>query len=385
MSPHPHKTWIEISRQALIHNVGVFRKQLGKKTQLMAVVKANAYGHDAKLVVPFMQKSGASWLGVDSIDEALILREVSDEVPILILGYTPMARLEEAAQHGFRLTTYTTETVRALGAIAKRKKNAVRVHMKCETGTMRQGVLFPDVVSFAKLIGSFPGLILEGLSTHYANIEDTTDHSYATQQLVKFKRACHALENVGIRVPLRHASCTAAALFFPETHFNLARVGLGLYGLWPFASFSTSKEGESKRGWTKDALKPVLTWKTIVAQIKKIPRGTPVSYGLTERVNRASTVAIIPVGYYDGYDRALSSVGTVLIRGQSAKVLGRICMNMMVVDVTSIKDVHLEDEVVLIGTQGSRVVTADDMAKKVGTINYEVVTRINPIIPRILI
>ncbi len=364
-----------------MHNVGSFRKYIGKKTQLMAIIKANAYGHDAKLILPIILKSGASWIGVDSIDEALNIKDIGDEVPILILGYTPIARLLDAARHGFRLTIYNTETIRALGKIAKTHKLVIRVHIKCETGTTRQGVVLSELVPFAKFIGTFPGLILEGLSTHFANSEDVRDASYVSRQLVAFKRAYTALENVGIRVPVRHTACTAATLRFPETHFNLVRVGLGLYGLWPYSGVPS----EIKKGWTSDSLKPILTWKTIVAQIKTVAKGTPIGYGLTERVARASKIAVIPVGYWDGYDRKLSSVGTVLIHGKTAKVMGRICMNMMMVDVTNIKGVRLEDEVVLIGRQGGGVVTANDMAKKIGTINYEVVTRINPMIPRILV
>lgn len=384
MRAHLHKTWIELSRAALINNVGAFRRHLGKKTALMAVVKANAYGHGAGLLVPTMLKSGASWLGVDSIDEALEIEPYADEAPVLILGYTPMARLAEVAQYGFRLTVYNPETIKALGSIAKRTQKSVRLHIKCETGTTRQGVPFGDLITFAKLIGDFPGLIIEGISTHFANIEDTTDHTYATQQLLKFKRAYSALENIGIRVPIRHTACTAAAMLFPETHFNLARVGLGLYGLSPF-HFSPSKEGDIKMGLSKNSLQPVLTWKTVVAQVKTVLRHTPVSYGLTERTTRTTKVAVLPIGYFNGYDRGLSRVGKVLIRGQSARVLGRVCMNMIMVDVTDINDVRIEDEVVLLGRQGRGVVTAHEMAHLLGTINYEVVSRLNPLITRLLV
>ncbi len=384
MSQHPLKTWIEISRQKLASNVNAFRKLLGPQTQMLAVVKANAYGHGAKEITPVVLKSGASWLGVDSIDEALELScqpEVKKETSILILGYTSLARLTEAVRHHFRLIVYNPETIRALGKITKQLGLSARIHLKAETGTARQGVLFEDIMDLVRLIGSYPGLILEGLSTHFANIEDTTDHSYAQMQLLKFRRISAALENIGCRVPIRHTACTAAAILFPETHFNLARIGIGLYGLWP--SRETQISATAQR--LKLNLQPILTWKTIIAQVKRIPRGQPVSYGLTEQVSRDSKIAILPIGYRDGYDRKLSSVGAVLIRGQSAKILGRVCMNMTVVDVTDIAGARSEDEVVLIGRQGRGVVTAEELARKIGTINYEVVTRINPLIPRQLV
>ncbi len=378
MLRHPYKTWVEISRQALIHNIGVFKKLIGTKTQLMAVVKSNAYGHDLEHVVPIMARSAVSWFGVDSIDEALRIDALRDEHPVLILGYTPLNRLEEAVRHGYRLTVYNSETIRALGKITKRLNRQSYVHIKCETGTGRQGISLEELVPLARLIGTFPGLILEGLSTHFANIEDTTDHSYAEAQLLKFKRMITMLENVGIRVPVKHAACSAATILFPETHFTMARVGVSLYGHWPSRETLVSANGLRR----KIELKPVLTWKTCIAQIKKLPRGASVSYGLTERLSRDSRIAVLPIGYWDGFDRKLSSVGTVLVQGKRAKILGRICMNMCLADVTDIRSARLEDEVVLIGRQGREMIPAEEIAQKINTINYEVITRINPLIPR---
>lgn len=379
MLNHPYKTWVEISRQALTHNVGQFHKLLKKGTRLMAIVKSNAYGHGARELVPILHRAGIVWYGVDSIDEAKDINAIRDEYYTLILGYTLQNRLEEAVKNNFRLTVYNPETINTLGEITKRLNKPAYLHIKCETGTSRQGVTLKDLIPLAKLIGKHKHLILEGLSTHYANIEDTTDHSYAKTQLLNFKRMIRALENIGIRVPIKHASCSAAAMLFPETHFNIARVGIGLYGLWPSPETVISAKEQNK----KIDLKPVLTWKTCVAQVKSIPKGTPVSYGLTEEVGRNSKLAVLPIGYRDGFDRGLSSVGTVLIHGQRARVVGRVCMNMCNVDVTDIRGVKTEDEVVLIGQQGSRTISTNDLAQKIDTINYEIVTRLNPLIPRI--
>ena len=381
MLKQKNKTWIEISRNALIQNVRIFRRILGKKSYLMAVVKSNAYGHGAKEVVPIFLKAGADWFGVDSIDEALQIKELAKNAPILILGFTPNNRLEEVVKNGFRLTVYNDQTVESLGKIVKRLNTPVYLHIKCETGTSRQGVTLDKLVPFAKKITENKNLILEGLSTHFANIEDTTDSSYAKRQLVQFKRMYGALQNVGIKVSIRHTACTAAAMIYKETHFNMARVGIGLYGLW---SSKETKKTVQKFG-KKINLLPSLTWKSCIAQIKEIPLGTPVSYGLTEETKRNSKIAVLPIGYWDGLDRGLSSIGEVLINGKRAKIMGRICMNICMVDVTHIKGIHVEDEVVIIGKSGSSVISAEEIAEKLGTINYEIVTRINPTIPRIII
>jgi len=233
----------------------------------------------------------------------------------------------------------------------------------------------------AKLIKKYPQINIEGIYTHYANIEDTTNHSYARQQLKRFKEAIELLKKNGIKIPLKHTACSAAVILFPETYFDMVRLGISMYGLWPSPeTFVSAKEKSRKLN-----LEPALTWKTKIAQIKQIKAGTPISYGLTERVSQDSKIAVLPIGYWDGYDRKLSGIGNVLIRGRRCKVLGRVCMNMIIVDVSHISDVKLEDEVVLLGKQESEEITADELAQKIGTINYEVVTRINPLIPRIVI
>lgn len=379
MASHLYKTWIEISRSALTHNAGVFKKLIGPKKQLLAVIKANAYGHDAEKVIAPLIKGGVTWLGVDSIDEALRIESVRNDLQVLILGYTLNDRLEEALAHGYRLTVYNPETIKSLGEITRRLKLPAILHVKCETGTSRQGVLPEDLVPLVKLIKKYPKLVLEGISTHFANIEDTSDHSYADTQLLKFKRLVHSLENIGIRVPIKHAACTAATILFPEAHLNMVRVGHGIYGL------KSLPDAVKELDTHKLYLKPVLSWKTKIAQVKKLPRGTPIGYGLTERLSRDSRVAVIPVGYADGYDRKLSRIGQVLIGNQRAKILGRVCMNMMMADVTNIRGVKVEDNVVLIGRQGREVITANDLAAKIDTIDYEIVSRINPLIPRFLV
>jgi len=375
-----HKTWIEINKKALQNNIQQFQKLIGDKVKLMAVVKANAYGHGLIEVAKIATESDVDWLGVDSIDEAIKLKKAGIKTPILILGYTLLSRLKDVVKYDLRQVVYNKETVQGL-ALNNKKAKPLKIHLKIETGTSRQGLEKEELLELAKFINKFPNIEIEGTHTHYANIEDTTNHSYARQQLKRFKEAIELLEKNGIKIPLKHTACSAAVILFPETYFDMVRLGISMYGLWPSPeTFVSAKEKNRKLN-----LEPALTWKTKIAQIKQIKAGTPISYGLTERVSQDSKIAVLPIGYWDGYDRKLSGVGNVLIRGKRCKVLGRICMNMIIVDVSHIPDIKLEDEVVLLGKQGQEEILADELAQKIGTINYEVVTRINPLIPRIVI
>jgi len=352
---------------------------IGNKVKLMAAVKANAYGHGLVEVAKIAMSSGVLWLGVDSIDEAVELRKAGIDTSILILGYTLLLRLEDVVKYDLRQVVYNKETIEKFGSLAP--KNKIKIHLKVETGTSRQGLEKEELLEIAKLIKKYPQIEIEGIYTHYANIEDTTDHSYAQQQLQRFKEAVDLLEKNNIKIPIKHTACSAAVILFPETYFDMVRVGISMYGLWPSKETFVSAQEKDR----KIKLEPALIWKTKVAQIKKIKAGTPISYGLTERASQDSKIAVLPVGYWDGYDRKLSGVANVLIKGKRCKVLGRVCMNMTMVDVSHISNVKLEDEVVLLGKQGSEEITVDELVQKIGTINYEVVTRINPLIPRIVL
>jgi alanine racemase len=222
--------------------------------------------------------------------------------------------------------------------------------------------------------------VLEGYSTHFANIEDTTDPTYPTAQIRRYESMIKALDKAGYAAPVTHAACTAAAMIFPQTHRQLVRLGIGLYGLWPSREAMVSSR---ERGVGLE-LRPVLSWKTRVAQVKWLPAGAYIGYGCTFRTTRKTRLAILPVGYYDGYDRKLSNTAHVLIRGRRAPIRGRICMNLCMADVTDIPAVKVEDEAVLVGAQKKERITAEQLAGWVGTINYEVVSRINPLHPRVL-
>lgn len=370
------KTWIEISRSALRHNAAELRRAVGRRVKLMAVVKSNAYGHGTTEVVRAVG-SQADWFGVDSLPEAEAVRRAGSKKPVLILGYTRHDQLRETVRRGFSLTVYNRPTIERLARLASKSRPA-RLHLKIETGTSRQGILTKDIGRMAGIIRKSRHLVLEGVSTHYANIEDTADPTYALGQLRRFKEALTALATHGLEPRLKHTACSAAALLYPESRFDLVRTGISLYGLW---SSELTRNSLTAAGADID-LRPALTWKTVVAQVKRLPKGTPVSYGLTERLAKDSIVAVLPVGYWDGLDRGLSSVGRVLIRGRRARILGRVCMNICVVDVSGIPGVGPEDEVVLLGRQGRERVSAEEVAGRIDTINYEVVTRINPMLPR---
>jgi alanine racemase len=373
---------ILINRRALVHNITEFRRIIGPKRKFMAVVKANAYGHGLLEVARIAVENGVDWLGVNSVGEGTALRAAGIRVPVLVLGYVPLGGLEEAVAQDLRLIVYNRETVARLAAVARRLGKTARVHVKVETGTRRQGVEAAEVWLFVREIRRRGGLIVEGLSSHFANIEDTTKHDYPLVQLEAFKGASRRLRARGVRVPVRHMSCTASTILFPETDFNMARVGIGLYGYWP------SKETYLSCLQTKRKplrLEPVLSWKARIAQVKRVPADAFIGYGCTYKTTRPTILAVVPVGYFDGYDRGLSNASHVLVRGRRAPVRGRVAMDFFMADVTDIPGVRLEDEVTLLGGDGREKILADDLAALAGTICYEILARINPLIPRIVV
>lgn len=369
-----HLKWVEIDSEALRKNISSFRNLIGPDRLLYPVVKANAYGHDLLLVTSIIQDL-VDGFAVNHLDEALAIRNSGIDKPILTLGYTLKARLNEAVVNDISLGVYDKDVINELGSINK----PVKVHIKVETGTSRQGVLLSDLEDFILHIQQFPNVEIEGIYTHYANIEDTTDHSYAELQLDRFKKAVEITKKLGLNIPIKHTACTAATILFPETYFDMVRVGIGTYGYWSSNETLLSAKQSDRQDLD---LVPALTWKTRVAQIKWIEEGTPIGYGLTHITTRRTKIAVLPVGYSDGYDRKLSNNSYVTIKGERAPVLGRIMMNTIVVDVTDIEDARPEDEVVLLGKGG---MSAEEMASRAGTINYEIVTRINWDLKRVVV
>lgn len=372
------RSWVEVSESALVHNIKSVRNLLAQGTELTAVIKSNAYGHGLLEVAEIAHKQGVARFAVDSLDEALAVRSKLPDVWILVMGFMNPVRIHEAVRANISFVAYSDLY---LSELKKIDQNKAKIHLKIETGTMRQGLCGEELYEYARQLKEIPGVLIEGMYTHFANIEDTTDHSFALKQLERFDKEIQELKTRGIEPPIKHAACSAAIILLYKTHFDIARLGISLYGLW--SSKETRAISQQKTPDFK--LKPALTWKTRIAQIKSAEAGTSVSYGLTEALARKSKLAVLPTGYWDGYDRGLSSVGHVLIGGIRCKVIGRICMNMMVVDVTDVSDAKEGDEAVLLGKQGNDEITADAVAAKINTINYEVVTRINPQIKRIVV
>ncbi|KPJ88065.1 MAG: hypothetical protein AMS17_06705 [Spirochaetes bacterium DG_61] len=368
--------WIELDSDAPDHNLQELRRCAKQDVLFCAIVKSNAYGHGVSQMIRLLQS--ADWFAVNSLEEGIELRELGVEKPILLLGHVPIAHLEDAVHADLRLTVYNRETIEALSRI-ETADTPVKVHVKVETGTARQGVLPEEVLDFVHFIQKNRGIQLEGISTHFANIEDTLNHEYAEKQLATFKEVLEVLRKDGVKPPIVHTACTAASILFPETHYSMLRAGIGLYGLWP--SRETYLSALMGKLYVPK-LRSILTWKTRIVQIKKLREGSYVGYGCTYRTTRPTNLAVLPVGYADGYDRNLSNTAYVLVNGKRASVIGRVCMNLTMIDVTDIPDVKLENEVVLLGSWGDERITAELMANWAGTINYEIVTRISPSLER---
>ncbi len=374
-------TWVEIDQAALVSNIRTFRTRIRPEVRLQAVVKSNAYGHGLEPVARIAAASGIDSFGVHTVDEAESLWRLALDRPVLILGYLGAAQAGRAVAAGAEVTVYNLETIQALSAAASAAGKTVRCHVKVETGVNRQGILPENLDPFLDRTLALPGIALAGVSTHFANIEDTTDHSYALRQLALFEELS---TRVRARAPeaIRHCACSAAVLTMQETSFEMVRVGISLYGLWPsketLLSCMLAGDGATP-------LAPVLTWKTRIAQVKEAPSGAFVGYGCAYRATRPTRIAVLPVGYADGYDRRLSGIGHVLIAGSRAPILGRICMNIFMIDVTDIPEAGLEDEAVLLGRQGTEEVGASQIALQCNTIAYEIVARIGPHIARIVV
>lgn len=369
--------WVELDREVPDHNLRELRKGLRKGTILCAVVKANAYGHGVKEMIPLLPS--ADWFAVNSLEEGVELREMAEKRPVLVLGHVPLDALQEAVARNLDLTVYNRETLEALAQLDLGSIGPARLHLKVETGTGRQGILPSEVKGFVGQLKSVAGAKLVGVSTHFANIEDTLNHDYAQAQLDRFGDVLSILDRLDIKADFIHAAATAAGILFSKTHFNLVRAGIGIYGLWPSReTYLSTLLGHRP----VPDLRPVLTWKTRIVQIKNLPEGSYIGYGCTYRATRPIRVAVLPVGYAEGYDRKLGNAAYVLIRGKRAPVIGRVCMNLTMVDISDIPHAGLEEEVVLLGQDGEERVSAESMAEWAGTINYEIVTRISPLFPR---
>jgi len=368
-------TWAEISVSALEHNLSEVRRLVGPQTEIMAVVKANAYGHGLVPAARVFAGKGADWLGVARASEAVELRRAGLSLPILVLGYTPPEQYPYLLDYNITQTIYDFELARMLSEAAGERGQTAKVHLKVDTGMGRLGFLLErDIYARILEITELPSIEVDGLFTHFA-AADAADKTYTRRQFDAFvELTCH-LGQDGIDIPYLHVANSAATIDLPESHMNLVRVGLMLYGLYP--SKYVNK--------TRVDLQPAMSLKSRVGMVKNVPAGTFVSYGCTYVTPAPTTLATIPIGYADGYTRLLSNKGEVLIRGQRAPVVGRVCMDQIIVDVGHIPGVQVGDEVVMYGRQGDAVLPVEEVAEKIGTITYEVLCAVTARVPRVYV
>jgi alanine racemase len=365
----PTQALIDLS--AIEHNLGMVRTAVGPGVKILAVVKADAYGHGMIEVARVVQASGAEWLGVGSVWEGKRLRDASIGGPILVLGPTAPRESPLLIRCNLSQVVSSPELAEALSAETRRKKTEAGVHLKIDSGMGRLGVRPEESLDFCQFLSRLPGLRLEGLMTHFATA-DFQDKSYTRYQLGRFQEIADRLEAKGFQFPLRHAANSAAIIDLPESHLDLVRPGIMLYGCHPSPAVSHAFP-----------LRPALTFRTEVGDLKSLRPGESVSYGRSFIASRPTQIAVLPVGYADGYDRGLSNRAHVILRGQQAPVIGTICMDMTAVDVTDILDVKKGDEVVLFGRQGDVEVFAEDIASLLGTIPYEVLCSIGGRVERV--
>lgn len=362
-------TIAEISLNAIISNFNKVKLKVGNR-KILAVVKASAYGHGAISVAKKLVSGGVDMLGVATVEEGIELRDAGITHPIVVLlGITP-DEVNPLLENDLIPVIYNLSIARRVSEESNKKGKITNIHIKIDTGMGRLGIIAEDSIDKIREIAELKGLRLEGLMTHFADA-DLSDKEYAIFQLKRFSNVIKDLKKIGISFPLRHASNSAAILTFPDAHLDMVRPGIMLYGYFPSDRIKSPE------------LKPALTLKSRILTLKRVPEGTPISYGKTFVTKRESIIAILPIGYADGYNRNLSNKGEVLIKKMKAPVVGRICMDMTMVDVTGIPDIKEGDEAVLIGEQGKYFITATDIAKLTDTIPYEVLCSISRRVKRV--
>jgi alanine racemase len=364
-------TWVDIDLEAVASNVRRIKEIVGPDVEVLAVLKADAYGHGAVKVAHTAVNNGASFCGVASLNEAVRLREAGIGVPILILGYTPAWQAREALRYDATITLYDPDVARAFSRAATDLRRVARAHIKVDTGMGRLGLLPEQVLSFVREVRGLPGLELEGVFTHFS-IADDANLAYTRQQLGHFRGVIAQLESIGVTFRYMHCANSAALLRMPEARLTMVRLGLAMYGLQPSVHVPLPV-----------GFRPALTWKTTIAQVKTLPLGSYVSYGNAYRTDSEETIAVIPVGYADGFRRGPGHWHDVLLHGRRAPVVGRVCMDQTMIRVSHVPNVRVGDEVVLIGHQGEDAITAEEVADWLGTINYEVVSEILARVPRV--
>ncbi|OCT11115.1 alanine racemase [Paenibacillus pectinilyticus] len=372
-------TWVEISLDALRSNIEQFQKVLPAGMKQMAVVKADAYGHGAVEVAKEVLSAGVDYLGVAFFDEALELRNAGITAPILVLGYTPPEGINRARELDVTIAVYSRDVLEALCEQGRKLENAaqkkLKIHIKLDTGMGRLGLhTEADAIPFIEEALTLSNVEVEGLFTHYANA-DEVDKSYTLEQYGRFERIVSYFTDKGVSFPYIHAGNSAAAIDLPGLTYSMVRLGISMYGLYPSADVDQ----------TKIELKPVLSLKTGIVHLKTLPAGSGVSYGTIYHTKGDEQIGTLPIGYADGYSRMLSGKAEVLVRGKRVPIVGRICMDQCMINVSDVPDVEALDEVVLIGEQDGERISAEDVADQLGTINYEIICMISHRVARVYV
>jgi alanine racemase len=363
-------TWIEVDKNAIAQNTRRIKELVGKEVAVMAIVKANAYGHGALAVSSTALLNGATHLGVATVNEAIELRDAGINAPILCLGYTPPWAVRQAIRYDLSLTLYDLEVARSFDRVAREMNATLRTHVKIDTGMARLGLMPEQVIPFFRGLSNLRNLQTEGLYTHFSSAD--SDAEYTHRQLKIFLDLYKLLRAAGFSFKYVHTANTAAVMSLSESRFNMVRVGIGMYGIDPGGEVRLPAE-----------FRPAMAWKTSIAQVKTLPPGSFVGYGNTYRTRGNERIAVIPVGYADGFRRAPQHWSDVLVNGVRTPIVGRVSMDMSTINVTNVPEVAIGDEVVLIGSQGGETISASEVAEKLGTSAYEVVSTILARVPRV--
>ncbi len=361
------QAWLEINSQAIINNLVALQKIIVGNPQFMGVIKANAYGHGAVQVADILQRNGVNYFGVATTQEGLALRESRIGGEILVFGQTASEDIAPAIKHDLSLTVYSHAQALAINRCLKDLSTTAKVHIKIDTGMSRTGYLpHENAIGEIQKITRLPNLKITGIYSHFANA-DNLNSSYTLEQFAKFKEITDSLQRNGIAIPLKHIANSAAIINYPATHLDLVRAGIALYGYYPDAAMAHGG---------KIQLQPAMTVRSRLVQVKKVAPGSSISYGCTFTATAPISIGVVPVGYADGFPRSLSNRGEVLIRGKRRPVVGRVCMDQFMVDLTEPPTPEVGDEVMILGAQANDAITADEIAAKDNTISYEILCRL---------
>lgn len=366
-------TWMEIDLDNLIYNYKQIKKTIGEETEIMSIVKADAYGHGSVRIVKTLMDEGAKRFGVAHLSEALHIKKYVKEAEVLVMGYTPDFLAEKAIKNNVTLTVYLKEQAELFSKTAKSLGKTAKLHIKLETGMNRLGFM-PTEENIKNIIDIYnmDNIQVEGIFTHFPASDDNPE--YTREQVKKFDFVCSQLEKENINIKIKHISNSAAVMNFPQYYRDMVRAGVIIYGVYPFP--------EADREYLK--LKPILSIKSTIAHVKEIEKGHKVSYGLTYEAKKRTKVATIPIGYADGYSRDLSNIGNCIVKNTLVPIIGRICMDQLIIDVTGL-DVNRDDQVILIGSSEDKEISLEDISAQINQIPASLLCMFTKRLPRVYV